>query len=308
MPQRLCPLAAAALAGLVLLTGAATAQTVFSLDSAESAVRRAYPQARRPDATWPAGVTLREGLVYARPDGQPLALDVFSPPGRGPHPAVLLVHGGGWESGSRQMEHTLAAQLAARGWVVVPVSHRLGPAGRYPAALHDLQAALRWLHTNAGDLGLDTQRLAAIGASSGGQLVALLGARNDAGVKLRAVVNIDGLADFTDPAFVALQARSPSAPTRFLGGPHAERAAVWQDASALTYAGAHSAATLFINSTAASPPLPGRPALRARLQAHGVAAESVTLDDTPHPFWLFEPWFSPVVALCDDFLRRQLGR
>lgn len=304
--------AAAAVATVSLLAGApVAAQTLFTLDSAEAAVRRTHPQARRPAAVPTSDITRTEGLVYARPDGAGpgLALDIVRPAEATPRPrpAVLLVHGGGWDGGSRQMEHTLADHLAARGWVVVPVSYRLGAPGRYPAALHDLQAALRWLQQHAAERQIDPRRLAVIGASSGGQLAALLGARNDAGVPLRAVVDIDGLADFTDPAFVAQQARSPSAPTRFLGGPQAERAAVWHDASALSHAGAHSAATLFINSTAASPPLPGRPALRARLRAAGVVAESVTLDDSPHPFWLFEPWFSPVLALCDDFLRRQLG-
>lgn len=296
---------ALALLAVALLPPAA-AQTVFSLDSAEAAVRRTHPHISRP-AVAASGLREQPDLTYASPGGTPLQLDLVRPDDTRPRPAVLLVHGGGWEAGSRQMEAALARALAARGWVVASVSHRLGPAGRYPAALHDLQAALRWLQAQSAELALEPGRLAAIGASSGGQLVALLGARNDAGARLTAVIDIDGLADFTDPAFVAAQAATPSAPTRFLGGPYAQRAEVWREASALTHAGAHSAATLFIDSTAPTPMLPGRDTMQQRLRAAGVAAERVTLPETPHPFWLFEPWFGRVVALCDDFLRRQLG-
>lgn len=283
---------------------APTTNTGFTIDSAEAAVQRQQPHARRAPTAVPAGVQVLQDLVYARPDGQPLALDLYKPTAVGPRPAVLIVHGGGWDSGSRQMEHPLAAQLAARGWVAVPVSYRLGAAGRFPAALHDLQAALRWLREHASAYGIDASRPVVLGASSGGQLAALLGALG----QVQAAVDIDGLVDFADPGFVAEQAAQPSAPTRFLGGPFASRADTWRAASALSHVGAHSAPTLFINSTAASPPLPGRPQMLQALRAAGVTAELLVMPDTPHPFWLFQPWFEQVVDETDAFLRRTLGR
>lgn len=287
----------------------------FTVANAERKLRPQYPQIRRPDATLPAGVTAREDLVYA-PGRQ---LNLYLPAGAGPHPVVLIVHGGGWDSGSREMERPFALQLAARGFAAAPVSYRLGKSGRFPAALHDLKATVRWLRAHAADHGLDPARIGVVGMSAGGQLAALLGATNGrpefegaegevtTASAVQAVVDIDGLADFTAPELVAQQDAKPSAPVRFLGGKFDERAKVWRAASALTHAGPHSAPMLFINSTVTDPILPGREAMRDRLRAAGVVSEIVVLPDTPHPFWLFHPRFEPTVDATASFLRARFG-
>ena len=123
---------------------------------------------------------------------------------------------------------------------------------------------------------------------------------------VQAVVDIDGLADFTGADLVAQQEQSPSAPVRYLGGQFRERPDVWRAASALAQVGPHSAPTLFINSSVTSPILPGRAEMRAKLHAAGRASEIVVLPDTPHPFWLFHPWFGPTLAATDRFLKAQL--
>ena len=290
----------------------------FTVANAERQIRPQFPAAQRVVAELPAGVTAREDLVYAHPDNLPLALDVYQPAGAGPFPAVLIVHAGGWDSGSREMERPFAQRLAGLGYVAVPVDYRLGAHGRFPAALHDLKAAVRWLRGHAKEHAVDPSRVAILGMSAGGQLAALVGATNgqaefegEVGERagsstVQAVVDIDGLADFTAADLVAQQEATPSAPVRFLGGTFRERPAVWRAASALTHAGPHSAPTLFINSTVTSPILPGRAELRDKLRAAGVASELVVLPDTPHPFWLFQPWFEPTLAAADRFLRAQL--
>ena len=278
----------------------------FSLESVERRLNGKYPGLTRPSAVLPAGVVAAENLTYAEVDGQILQLDLYRPEGIGPHPIALILHGGGWEAGSRHMERPLAKQLAARGYITVPVSYRLGERGRFPAALRDIQTAIHWLRAHTMDLALEGQRLGVIGGSSGGQLAALLGAENDAAIRVDAVVDIDGLADFTGPELLAQQAATPSAPVRFLGGTFAENPGIWRAASALTHLSQASAPTLFLNSTAPTPILSGREAMRDQLQALGVESEIVTLPDTPHPFWLFDPWFSRVLAESDRFLRRHL--
>lgn len=55
-----------------------------------------------------------------------------------------------------------------------------------------------------------------------------------------------------------------------------------------------------------SPILPGRAEMRDRLRAAGIASEIVVIPGTPHPFWLFHPWFEPTLAATDHFLRAQL--
>jgi PelA/Pel-15E family pectate lyase len=146
----------------------------FTVANAERKILPQYPQIRRPSGALPAGVAAREDLTYA-PGRQ---LDLYLPAGPGPHPVVLIVHAGGWDSGSRQMERPFARQLAARGFATAPVSYRLGKSGRFPAALHDLKAAVRWLRAHATEHNLDPTRIAVIGISAGGHLAALLGATN----------------------------------------------------------------------------------------------------------------------------------
>ena len=309
-------LLALAVAGRPAPTRAAEA---FTLANVTRQLRPQYPQIQPLADVLPPGVTAQEDVTYARAGDTALALDLYRPAGDAPFPAVLLVHAGGWDSGSREMERPFAKRLAGLGYVAVPVSYRLGPVARFPDPLHDLKAAVRWLRAHAAEHGVDPARIGVIGMSAGGQLAALLGATNgqadfegDVGERgvssaVQAVVDIDGLADFTGAELVAQQERSPSAPTRYLGGKFSERPDTWRAASALTHVGPRSAPTFFINSTAPTPILPGREAMRDRLHAAGVASELTVVPGTPHPFWLFQPWFEPTLAAADTFLRVHLA-
>lgn len=312
--------AGAVLAWVLAAEGATPSSTPrpFTREGVLEQQRPAYPEVALPSDTLPPGVAAAEDVAYTTTENGPLHLDVYRPSGPGPYPAVLLVHGGGWESGDRRMERPLAKALAGRGYVSAPVTYRLGVPGRFPAALHDLKAAVRWLRTNAAAYRIDPRRIGVVGGSAGGQLAALLGATNgmarfegpDGGApassRVQAVVDIDGLADFTGPALLEKEKTSPGAPTRFLGGAFEERTETWRDASALTHAGSASAPTLFITSSAPTPILPGRPETCARLKAAGVACEIVRIEGTPHPFWLLEPWFGRTVDEADRFLEGHL--
>jgi len=261
-------------------------------------------------------VRSEEAVVYASRGGHPLELDLYLPAGTTRRPAVIVVHGGGWESGDRTMERPLAKRLAGLGFVAASVTYRLRAEGRFPRALYDLKAAVRWLRQNADRYSIDPAHIGAVGASAGGQLVALLGATDgdiryegdsgNGGVSsdVQAVVDIDGLADFTGVALVEKEARSPGAPTRFLGGPYTERVDVWHDASALSHVSERSAPTLFLNSTAKLPILPGRREMCDRLKQRGVDCELVQIPDSPHPFWLLNPWFEPTIEQIGRFLRK----
>jgi acetyl esterase/lipase len=92
-----------------------------------------------------------------------------------PLPAVLYMHSGGFVLGSIDAEHGRAATLAlSAGAVLVSVGYRLAPEHPYPAALDDCYAALRWVEANAGELGIDRNRIAVAGSSSGACLAAAL--------------------------------------------------------------------------------------------------------------------------------------
>lgn len=95
--------------------------------------------------------------------------------GAAPRPAVLHIHGGGYITGSVAEGMVPLQRLsAAHGCVVVSVDYRLAPETRFPGSLDDNYAALRWLHANAKELGVDRSRIALLGESAGGGHVAAL--------------------------------------------------------------------------------------------------------------------------------------
>lgn len=107
----------------------------------------------------------------------PLTADVYLPDGnqhQGLRPSVLLVHGGGWARRSPGDMDGIAEDLAKRGLVVFNVAYRFAPRYHFPAQLHDLQQAMRWIDENHERFSVDTTRIGAYGYSAGGHLVSLL--------------------------------------------------------------------------------------------------------------------------------------
>jgi acetyl esterase/lipase len=113
---------------------------------------------------------LRKRVVFDTKAG--LYLDAWTPEGRGPFPAVILVHGGGWEAGDRVTYITpLFEPLARAGFAWFSIDYRLTPRVSHPAQLDDLRSAIAWVRRSAHDLRVDTARLALIGESASGQMV-----------------------------------------------------------------------------------------------------------------------------------------
>lgn len=112
--------------------------------------------------------------VYARPGGQELKLDLYSPPlakdARTRFPGIVVIHGGGWDSGDNTQLTEWNHRWAVRGWLVAAINYRLAPAHPWPAQREDVAAAVAWLKANAVQLGLDANRLVILGRSAGGQI------------------------------------------------------------------------------------------------------------------------------------------
>jgi len=107
---------------------------------------------------------------------------------------VLVVHGGGWDSGDRSQLAAFNHWLAEHGVAVVAVSYRLAPAHRWPAQRDDVRAAVAWVRANAERLGVDADRLVLLGRSAGAQIVAAT-AYGETVPGLRAVVALYGCYD-----------------------------------------------------------------------------------------------------------------
>lgn len=120
-------------------------------------------------------ITVERGITWSPPDWpEVLKADIYRPDGAGMSPAVLVVHGGGWEGRSRHDMDAIAERLARSGFVAVNVDYRFAPAYIFPAQLRDLQQAMRWIHGHAEEYGIDPERIGALGYSSGAHLVSLL--------------------------------------------------------------------------------------------------------------------------------------
>jgi len=146
---------------------------------------------------WP--VTARDQAIPG-PAG-PLPTRLFLPreAASGPLPVLAFFHGGGWCIGDLETHDPVCRQLAHEAHAaVLSVEYRLAPERRFPAAVDDCFAALRFLAASGESLGLDHRRIAVGGDSAGGNLaaVAALLAR-DAGIALKAQVLIYPATDFT---------------------------------------------------------------------------------------------------------------
>src|ERR1700686_1230563 len=130
----------------------------------------------------------------------PARVRLYWPNAAGPAPAIAYYHGGGHVIGSLDTHDLIARNLCAgAAALVASVDYRMGPEHRFPAAVEDSFAALRWLHGNAASLGADPTRLGVHGDSAGANLaaVAALMARDAGSPKLRLQSLVYPVADYT---------------------------------------------------------------------------------------------------------------
>lgn len=257
----------------------------------------------------------RQNLAVVSRGEVTVKVDVDRPDDARVLPAVLMVHGGGWTGGSKEAMRPLARALAARGWVVVSTSYRLAGQAPYPAAVHDVKAAVRWLRAHAGEFGLDPQRVGAVGGSAGGHLVGLVAttadrlieetngpwvgqsARLDAAVLMGA--GVDQLAR-------ALEAPKPIASQLvFFGGPVIERREIYREASPLHQLTAACPPLLFLDGEKDDPGA-RYVTMRQRMDELGVAHELAVVEGCAHGAWGRSPWLERMVGEMDRFLSARL--
>ena len=120
-------------------------------------------------------IETRPGIAYANHDGVSLAGDLYLPAGPGPFPALVGVHGGGWQAGVRSTFQYWGAYLAARGYALFAISYRLAKKGHkmFPQAVQDVLAGVQFVRGNAGSFKVDPDRIALFGASAGAHLASL---------------------------------------------------------------------------------------------------------------------------------------
>jgi len=117
-----------------------------------------------------AGAPTRDDFIIPGPAG-PVRARAYRPPGPGPFPTLLFMHGGGWVLGSIEQDDERCRELMRlSGCLIVSVGYRLAPEHKFPAPLEDCYAALQWLVAHGNQIGCDASRLAVGGASAGANL------------------------------------------------------------------------------------------------------------------------------------------
>lgn len=114
-------------------------------------------------------------IEYAKVGETSLKLDLHRPQGENP-PLIVYVHGGGWRAGSK--EDVPIADLYDKGFAIASVNYRLSTQAVFPAQVHDIKAAIRFLRAKAGLYHINASKIAIIGSSAGGHLAALVGVNN----------------------------------------------------------------------------------------------------------------------------------
>lgn len=122
-----------------------------------------------------AGLNVRRGIEYSQAGNSRLLMDAYVPEGRGPFPAVVIVHGGGWITGDRHTNvEPLFRPIADAGYAWFSISYRLAnEVGVFGAAIQDVEQAVLFVHAHAAEYKVDPDRIALVGESAGAQLASM---------------------------------------------------------------------------------------------------------------------------------------
>lgn len=240
---------------------AASLFTIVVLSTLPASAQQQQPAPRAAAAPVPAPdvVEVVKDVVYGQGGGKDLTLNLARPKAsNGPAACVVVIHGGGWANGRKEMHNDLIAILAGRGYVAVTVGYRLAPAGVFPAQVEDVKCAVRYLRAHADKYNLDPNRVGAVGFSAGAHLSMMLGVTDksdglegeggwpDSSSKVQAVVSYFGPTDLAAPEL--FPDISPIL-KKFLGGSLADRPDVYKRASPINYVRADSAPMLLLQGT-----------------------------------------------------------
>ncbi len=248
-------------------------------------------------------------LIYAVYGDESLGLD-FYPTKVDDAPCIIVIHGGGWDSGNGRDMPELNRYLSARGYAVASMDYRLSPKHTYPAQLEDVSNAIEYLRFHSKELRIDTERLVLLGRSAGGQIALRAGYGHPRPPGVRAVVSFYAPADmifgwnFPCPPLI-LDSRKVM--KDYLGGTYSEQPERYIDSSPVEILQSDAPPTLLLH---------GRPdvvvayahtlRLESKLQRLGVPHFTVDLPWAAHGYDYF--FSGPGSQLGLYFLDRFLAR
>ena len=294
--------------GLLLVPFAFSAET-----AAKSAGTPQKPKWQKVLPKTPEGFTLVTQDVAAYPE-HTVTLTLYVPDKPGSYPAVLDIHGGGWKARQVEADRPMMERIAARGFVTGIVAYRLSTEAKYPAAIHDCKAAIRYLRAHAAKLKIDPERIGVMGGSAGGHLTGLLamttgkpefegdGPNREQSSAVKAAIVMAATQDLV----AANQEKTGEGAIAFFGASAAENPALYAQASPITHVRPGVPPTIFIEGEKDTLKI-GRAEMQEKLRALGIETALYTLKDAPHPFWMSQPWCDETVEIASSFFKKHLG-
>ncbi len=204
-----------------------------------------------------ADVRHQAKIPFASPAGESLFLDLYQPPSVGQYPAVMMIYGGGWRTGSSSENEALGRFLAERGYVVLAADYRHVPKYQFPAQLEDVEAALAFVRDRADEYEIDRDRIALLGWSAGAQLAMLMGFQaapsSEQPISKQPIEPVQAVISYYGPVDLDNGYRNPPRPDpldvqqvlqSYLGGSPDQQPAAYAAASPITYVKAAAPDTL----------------------------------------------------------------
>lgn len=260
-------------------------------------------------------------LVYSRTPSGAQRIDLAVPRGEGPHPWILVIHGGGWSGGQRAHVHPDLGWLVAQGYAAAALDYRLvarGARNRFPTQVADARCAVRYLRRHAEALGLDPDRAGAIGYSAGAHLAMMLATASEVdgldecedtqtSPSIRIAVSYFGPSDLRPEA--EYDAGADRIVNRFLGQNRRREPELAALASPIAHIDADDAPVMLVHGTEDQVvPVVQSRAMRAALTRAGVPAQLVEVEGRGHGFRVFATELRAATCTTLAFLERAMGR
>ncbi|MEA3188740.1 MAG: hypothetical protein QOD99_2570 [Chthoniobacter sp.] len=253
----------------------------------------------------------KKDIQYGMADGEPLLLDAAIPDGPGPFPVAVIVHGGGWSSGSKEGDTALLVDpLTKAGLASFSINYRLAPKARWPACFEDVQAAIRWTKAHASEYKGDPNRIALIGYSAGGQLVCQAAVCATEDTRVQAVVGFSAPTDLVSDSErrggLSISLRN------LLDRPEQiddETREILRKLSPLNYIMPGLPPFLLLHGTAdKSVPYEQSVNFQKKLQENQVTCDLVTIQDAPHRLSEWGKMDSSYADKLTAWLQQRLGK
>jgi PelA/Pel-15E family pectate lyase len=274
--------------------------TGYTINNAILAVSKSNPEARFVAIKPPKNVSLQKDVIY-KPEKN-LRVDIYSPVSGKPKAAIIMLHGGGWRTGSKEMHQSLAYDLSSQGYTVYAPEYTLSTHGLYPNAVNDVMFLLSWVN-EAGKTKNVYSPVILAGFSAGAQLAGLVAqypkvepfyqnVNRSKLPEIKALINIDGIMAFIhNESGEGEDWSKKSAATLWFGYNKFSNPDMWNEASALVHAGKNSPPTLFINSGVERMHA-GRDDYLSVLKKENIRFKVITYPEAPHSFIFFDPWYA----------------